>query len=104
MEFLKDYDCGILYHEGKANIVADALTRKSVCLLNCMMLTEWNLLEDAYFLSVGMQIEQLRVFVANLNIQLNFVSEIKEAQKDDIEIRKLARDVDKARMWEPNPS
>ena len=28
MELLKDYDCSILYHSGKANVVADALNRK----------------------------------------------------------------------------
>ena len=30
MELLKDYDCSILYHPGKANVAADALSRKSV--------------------------------------------------------------------------
>ena len=29
MELLKDCDCSILYHSGKANVVADALNRKS---------------------------------------------------------------------------
>lgn len=29
LELLKDYDCTIEYHSGKANVVADALTRKS---------------------------------------------------------------------------
>jgi hypothetical protein len=29
MELLKDYDCTIQYHPGKANVVVDALSRKS---------------------------------------------------------------------------
>ena len=29
MELLKDYDCTIDYHLGKANVVEDALSRKS---------------------------------------------------------------------------
>ena len=30
MELLKDYDCTILYHPGKANVVVDALSYKSM--------------------------------------------------------------------------
>ena len=30
MELIKDYDCVIDYHLGKANVVVDALSRKSV--------------------------------------------------------------------------
>ena len=30
MELIKDYDCVIDYHLGKANVVADALSRKSM--------------------------------------------------------------------------
>ena len=29
LELLKDYDCDILYHPGKANVVVDAFSRKS---------------------------------------------------------------------------
>ena len=30
LKLLKDYDCTILYHPGKANVVAEALSRKSM--------------------------------------------------------------------------
>ena len=33
MKLLKDYDCSILYHPGKLNVIADALSRKSTCSL-----------------------------------------------------------------------
>ena len=35
LELIKDYDMGIHYHLGKANVVADALSRKSHC--NCLL-------------------------------------------------------------------
>ncbi|KAL0283002.1 UNVERIFIED_CONTAM: Retrovirus-related Pol polyprotein from transposon [Sesamum angustifolium] len=37
IELLKDYDCTIDYHPGKANIVADALSRKTVAHLASMI-------------------------------------------------------------------
>ncbi|KAJ9553882.1 LOW QUALITY PROTEIN: hypothetical protein OSB04_017927 [Centaurea solstitialis] len=42
LEVVKDYDCEILYHPGKTNVVADALSRKGSMLLlrvPCMRLT-----------------------------------------------------------------
>ena len=35
LELIKDYDCVIDYHPGKANVVADALSRKSVQTDSC---------------------------------------------------------------------
>ena len=36
MELIKDYDCMIDYHPGKANVVADALSRKTVQTLQAL--------------------------------------------------------------------
>ena len=36
MELIKDYDCVIDYHLGKANVVADAFSRKSVQTLRAL--------------------------------------------------------------------
>ncbi|XP_027936221.1 uncharacterized protein LOC114191247 [Vigna unguiculata] len=45
MEFLKDYDFELLYHSGKANVVADALSRKTVHTAH-LMIKEVELLEE----------------------------------------------------------
>ena len=38
LELLKDYDMTILYHPGKENVVADALSRKAVSMGSIAML------------------------------------------------------------------
>ena len=45
MKFLKDYDCVIQYHLGKANVVADALSRKEPMCMAGMMVSKWKLVE-----------------------------------------------------------
>ena len=45
MEYLEDYDFTLHYHPGKANVVADALNRKSWGLLAIITSQEWQMLE-----------------------------------------------------------
>ena len=45
MELIKDYDCVIDYHPVKANVVADALSRKSVQTLRTLN-AHFSLLDD----------------------------------------------------------
>ena len=45
MEFLEDYDFTLHYHLGKANMVVDALSRKSQEALTSIASREWRMLE-----------------------------------------------------------
>ena len=45
MEFLEDYDFTLHYHHGKANVVVDALSRKSRGVLASVASREWQMLE-----------------------------------------------------------
>ena len=45
MEFLEDYDFTLNYHPGEANVVADALNRKSRGVLASIASREWRMLE-----------------------------------------------------------
>ena len=45
MEFLEDYDFTLYCHPGKANVVADALSRKSRGALASIASLEWQMLK-----------------------------------------------------------
>src|SRR5262249_38619393 len=86
VELLKDYDCQILYHPGKANVVADALSRKSMGSLYHMSTQKKELVKDLNELfNVGMQLEvsDSQVLIAQFQVKSNLISEIKAAQDND---------------------
>nr|GEU40871.1 putative reverse transcriptase domain-containing protein [Tanacetum cinerariifolium] len=67
LELLSDYDCDIRYHSGKANIVADALSRK-----------EWD--------------KPLRVRALVMTISLNLPKQILEAQIEALKLENLKKE------------
>ncbi|KAA3465767.1 reverse transcriptase [Gossypium australe] len=69
IELLKDYDCSIEYHLGKANVVADALSRKVVSKLR-VMFAHLSLFDDGSLL-------------AELQVKPTWVSQVKEKQLVD---------------------
>ncbi|RVW93540.1 Retrovirus-related Pol polyprotein from transposon 17.6 [Vitis vinifera] len=69
IELLKDYDCIIQYHPGKANVVADALSRKSVGSLAAIRGCQRQLLEELRSLQVHFRVMGLGALVANFRVQ-----------------------------------
>ena len=50
LELFKDYDCIIDYHPGKANVVADALSLKTVVAMS-LQYSDWRLANDGAMLA-----------------------------------------------------
>ena len=87
MELLKDYDCDILYHPGKANRVADALSRKSSAAH--LMVKEWTLLERLRDSEFKFEVSQTLNLLAALRIEPEIWAKIKALQNTDLEIQKI---------------
>jgi len=60
LEFLKDYYFQLSYHPGKANVVADALSRKSLH-MSALMVKELELIEQFWDLSLVCELAPERV-------------------------------------------
>ena len=74
LELFKDYDCILDYHPGKANVVANTLSRKAMATL-LLRRSEWKIVFD-------------RAILAQLKAQPVLKKMIIDAQKNDKELQK----------------
>ncbi|XP_027911491.1 uncharacterized protein LOC114170204 [Vigna unguiculata] len=86
IKFLKDYDFEILYHLGKANVVADALSKKTVHAAH-LMIKELELLER--FKDMKLQVELVSEFIrcSALAISSDFLNLVNEKQLVDANLK-----------------
>nr|GEV45373.1 DNA/RNA polymerase superfamily protein [Tanacetum cinerariifolium] len=93
LELLKDYDTNIQYHPGKANVVADALSRKSGMVAGIKVKVE--IIRDLERLGIELLVSGQQGYWASLRIEPDLISRIKEAQKEDSEIWTIVENLDK---------
>ena len=88
MEFLEDYDFTLHYHLGKANVMADAFSRKSRGVLASIASWEWRMLETVG--QFGLQYsEQTQGALGILVATPSLLSRVIESQWLDAEIMSI---------------
>jgi len=86
LELIKDYDLEIHYHPGKANVVADALSRKAQC--NCLFIVPYNetLCYELEKLNLGIITHDS---LNNLVLSPTLRDRISAAQKHNVGVEKI---------------
>ena len=77
---LNAYDYTIEYHPGKANMVADALTRKANSSVACLQVFSLSSLIDLRSMNVDLSIDNCRASLATLKIRPVLKERIQQAQ------------------------
>jgi len=87
MEFLKDFDFELLYHPGKANVVADTLSRKTVHATH-MMIKELDLVEQFRDMKLQVILGESVIRCNHLTVSNDFLVLIKVKQLFDPRLQK----------------
>jgi hypothetical protein len=96
LELLKDYDCTINYHPGKANVVADALNRKNIAgSISTKFTMQKELLLDLEKAGVEMMVGEIQSYMSSLTLEPTLMEQIRTAQLSDNEITRIHEEVEK---------
>lgn len=96
VELLKDYDCIILYHIWKVDVVADALGRKSMSSVAYICEARRYLIEEIHQLEVKgvtFKINELDSFVLRVQLKSTMVDIMKQSQGEDPSLQKIMEEV-----------
>jgi hypothetical protein len=85
LELIKDYDLEINYHQGKANVVADALTRKKYCNATFARTMQPELRREIEHLNLRM-VNESKV---RMEVEPTLEAEIREGQLEDAKLKKI---------------
>jgi len=88
MEYLKDYDFEPLYHPDKANVVADAMSRKRMH-MSAMMVKELELIDKLGDMNLGIQLGEDSIRCSALTLTSDILGMIRDEQKNDAELQQF---------------
>jgi hypothetical protein len=88
LELIKDYDLGINYHPGKANVVADALSRRSHANHLVVKSTTSKLCDKFAKLKIVANTE-----VVEMEVGSNLLQEIRRGQVEDEKIQEINHNI-----------
>ncbi|KAK2436442.1 hypothetical protein QL285_021436 [Trifolium repens] len=90
METLKDFDFTLQYHPGKANVVADALSRKSVSVCSAQMASQQELLEEFRGLHLEVEFTPGNLRLGMITISNGLMEDIASCQNESLLMEKRA--------------
>ncbi|WJX94652.1 hypothetical protein P8452_76049 [Trifolium repens] len=90
METLKDFDFTLEYHPGKANVVADALSRKSVSVCSAQMASQQELLREFRDLHLEVEFALGNMRLGMITISSGLLEDIANCQDDKFLMEKRA--------------
>ena len=100
LELIKDYDCTIEYHPGKANVVDDALSQKLEGSYAYLQTVYLPLLIELRSLGVQLQVADTGTLLASFYVRPILRDQIKEGQKQVSEMIRLRVEIEGGRKPE----
>jgi hypothetical protein len=82
LDLIKDYDLGINYHPGKANVIADTLSRKEYCNATFARRMRPKLRREIKYLNLTM----VNDVTVTMEVKPTLEAEIREGQLEDAKL------------------
>jgi hypothetical protein len=85
LELTKDYDLGINYHPGKANVVADALSHKKYCNATFVKRIRPELHKEIKYLNLAI----VNDTIVTMEVERSLEVEIRKEQLEDVKLKEI---------------